>query len=256
MREMLRTEDVMLEVKDLEVSYGIVPAIRNISFKVNRGEIFTILGANGAGKTTTLGSISGLVPPKGGSITLIVNGERTNLSKMPAYQIARLGVAIVPEGRGILSRMTVLENLQMGGLFARRDRKTIQSDIDLYMEKFPILKDRARQSAGNLSGGESQILAIVRGLMMKPRLLLLDEPSLGLAPLITAEIFKMIQDIRDEELLTIVLVEQNARKALEISDRGCLLETGSIVLQGTSEELTKDDAVVQAYLSSQGATKR
>lgn len=232
----------MLSVKDLEVYYGSIHAIKGISFEVNEGEIVTLIGANGAGKTTTLHSISGLVKPKNGEITFC----GSNLRSTDAYKIIKLGLAQVPEGRRIFAKMTVQENLEMGA-YIRNDGEKIQKDYEHVFERLPRLKERRRQVAGTLSGGEQQMLAIGRALMCNPKMLLLDEPSMGLSPLLVNEIFSIIRDV-NKSGVTVLLVEQNAKKALEIANRAYVLETGSIAMQGDADELASNEKVREAYL--------
>jgi len=230
----------VLKVEDLHVYYEAIHALKGISFSVNRGEIVTLLGANGAGKTTTLKTISGLLRPRRGTIDF----EGLPLTSLSPHEIVRLGVAQVPEGRKIFPRLTVLENLRTGA-YARRG--SISEELDFVFGLFPRLKERRRQTAGTLSGGEQQMLAIGRGLMARPKLLLLDEPSMGLAPILVEQIFATIRKI-NEEGLTILLVEQNAAMALNVSRRGYVLETGAVILEGEAGELARDDLVRQAYL--------
>lgn len=232
----------MLEVKNLEVYYGSIHAIKNISFEVNEGEIITLIGANGAGKTTTLHSISGLIKPKSGEITFCGN----NLLTTDAYKIPKLGLAQVPEGRRVFSKMTVLENLEMGA-YIRSDKQNLNKDFDMIFERLPRLKERRKQPAGTLSGGEQQMLAIGRALMSKPKMLLLDEPSMGLAPILVQEIFNIINDV-NKDGVTILLVEQNAKMALNVADRAYVLETGSIAMSGNADDLANDPEVNKAYL--------
>lgn len=238
----MKGENVMLAVKDLEVYYGSIHAIKKISFDVREGEIVTLIGANGAGKTTTLHTISGLVKARSGEINFCGN----NLRSMEAHKIIRLGLAQVPEGRRIFASMTVQENLEMGA-YIRRDRDQIQQDYERVFERLPRLKERRRQIAGTLSGGEQQMLAIGRALMSNPKMLLLDEPSMGLSPLLVSEIFKIIRDV-NESGMTVLLVEQNAKQALEIADRAYVLETGTISMSGDASELAADEKVRAAYL--------
>lgn len=233
---------VMLSVKDLEVYYGSIHAIKNISFEVAEGEIVTLIGANGAGKTTTLHSISGLVKPKSGEITFC----GANLRTTDAHKIIKLGLAQVPEGRRIFSKMTVQENLEMGA-YIRSDAQNIQKDYEKIFERLPRLKERRKQLAGTLSGGEQQMLAIGRALMCNPKMLLLDEPSMGLSPLLVNEIFSIIRDV-NQSGVTVLLVEQNAKKALEIANRAYVLETGAIAMEGDADELANDEKVRSAYL--------
>lgn len=238
----MKGENVMLAVKDLEVYYGSIHAIKKISFEVREGEIVTLIGANGAGKTTTLHAISGLVKARSGEINFCGN----NLRSMEAHKLIRLGLAQVPEGRRIFASMTVQENLEMGA-YIRRDREQIQQDYERVFERLPRLKERRRQIAGTLSGGEQQMLAIGRALMSNPKMLLLDEPSMGLSPLLVSEIFKIIRDV-NESGMTVLLVEQNAKQALEIADRAYVLETGTISMSGDASELAADEKVRAAYL--------
>ena len=233
----------LLEVVDLEVRYGGIRAIKGISFHVGEGEIVALLGANGAGKTTTQKTISGMLRPSAGRITFL--GQR--IDGVPAHELIRLGICHAPEGRHVFPRMTVAENLDMG---AFRFKKIDQADLDRVLELFPRLQERYRQVAGTLSGGEQQMLAIGRALMGKPRLLLLDEPSMGLAPMVVAQIFDIVREI-NESGVTVLLVEQNAAQALALADRGYVLETGELVLHGTGSELLADDRVRAAYLGEE-----
>lgn len=232
----------MLKVKDLNVYYGAIHALKGLSFEVNKGEIVTLIGANGAGKTTTLHTVSGLLAPKEGSITLLDQ----DITGIKAHRILGLGMAQVPEGRRIFARMTVQENLEMGA-FLRTNKGEIDADFDSVFEKFPRLKERRKQIAGTMSGGEQQMLAMGRALMSRPDLLLLDEPSMGLAPILVQEIFRTIQEV-NEAGTTVLLVEQNAHMALSIADRAYVLETGKIVLEGDAKELLNHDDVRKAYL--------
>ena len=234
----------MLKIEDLEVSYGAVQALRGISMEVNDGEIVSLIGANGAGKTTTLHAITGLVPIKSGSV--IYDGY--DLRKTDPSRIVTMGLAHVPEGRQVFTRMTVAENLAMGAYF-RKDKKAIADDLERVYARFPRLKERAKQLAGTLSGGEQQMLAVGRALMSRPKLLMMDEPSLGLAPLVVRDIFSIIQEI-NKQGVTILLIEQNANMALKIADIGYVLETGRITLTGSGEELLTNDAVRAAYLGA------
>jgi len=233
----------MLEVLDLEVRYGAIRAIKGITFHVGEGEIVALLGANGAGKTTTQKTISGMLRPSAGRINFL--GQR--IDGVPAHELIRLGICHVPEGRHVFPRMTVAENLEMG---AFRFKKIDQADLDRVLELFPRLQERYRQISGTLSGGEQQMLAIGRALMGKPRLLLLDEPSMGLAPMVVAQIFTIVREINASGV-TVLLVEQNAAQALALADRGYVLETGELVLQGTGAELLADDRVRAAYLGEE-----
>ena len=232
----------MLILKSVHTYYGNIHALKGVSLHVNRGEIATLLGANGAGKTTVLKTISGLSPARRGAIVF----EGQDIVRMPAEQIVRCGISHVPEGRKVFATLSVRDNLQMGG-FIRRDREEIQRDMARFREKFAILADRWHQIAGTLSGGEQQVLAITRALMARPRLLILDEPSMGLSPLLVKETFKIIKKLRDEGT-TILLIEQNARAALHIADRGYVLETGKIILQGKCQMLLEHEEVKRAYL--------
>jgi branched-chain amino acid transport system ATP-binding protein len=233
----------VLEVEDIHVFYGSIEALKGISLTVNEGEIVTLIGSNGAGKSTTLRAISGLNQPKTGKIKF----RGREIHELLGYQVAELGIAQAPEGRRIFSRMTVLENLEMGA-FTRNDRQ-IRDDIDRVYELFPRLKEREKQKGGTMSGGEQQMLAIGRALMANPKLLLLDEPSLGLAPVIVDKIYEIIREI-NQRGVTILLVEQNANYALDVSHRGYVLETGSVALSNDSEALRNDEAVQRAYLGT------
>ena len=233
---------MMLKVKNLNVYYGVIKALKDISFEVNEGEIVTLIGANGAGKTTTLHSISGLIPIESGEIEFL--GHK--LQTFSPHKIVGLGLIQVPEGRRIFSNLTVRENLEMGA-FIRKDREQIKKDYEMVYTRFPRLKERLRQMAGTLSGGEQQMLAIARALMSKPKLLLLDEPSMGLAPLLVKEIFSIIQEI-NQAGTTVLLVEQNAHLALSVADRAYVLETGRIVAQGSAKALASSEDVRKAYL--------
>ncbi len=232
----------LLAVEGIETYYGSIPALKGVSFEVPDGAIVTLLGANGAGKSTTLKSISGLVPPARGTVTF--TGRR--IDQLPSEQIVRLGISHVPEGRELFPELTVLENLKMGA-YTRTDKRAIQQTLERVQAHFPILAERKAQLAGALSGGEQQMLAIGRALMAEPRLMLLDEPSLGLAPMLVEEIFRIIREIH-ESGTTVLLVEQNANKALSIADYGYVLETGTISLQGDSKQLLRDDHVRRSYL--------
>jgi branched-chain amino acid transport system ATP-binding protein len=238
--------DVLLDVADLQVRYGAITAIKGISFQVREGEIVALLGANGAGKTTTQKTVSGMLRPAAGSITFA--GER--IDGVPPHLLINRGICHVPEGRHVFPRMTVEENLEMGAFrFRTLDRDVLAQVLDL----FPRLKERYGQQAGTLSGGEQQMLAIGRALMGKPRLLLLDEPSMGLAPLIVEQIFQIVRGINTEGV-SVLLVEQNARQALSLADRGYVLETGEIVLAGSGRELLADDRIRAAYLGEELAS--
>lgn len=232
----------LLEVKDLEVYYGVINALKGISFEVNEGEIVTLIGANGAGKTTTMQSVIGLIPARHGSV--IYDGH--DITKMPCHKIVHLGMSQVPEGRRIFQELTVYENLMMGA-YSQGKNNDFKEDIEKIYDRFPRLKERRNQIAGTLSGGEQQMLAMGRALMSHPKLLMLDEPSMGLSPLLVDQVFEIIKDI-NKDGTTILLVEQNAGKSLAISDRAYVLETGSIVLSGTGKELSESEEVKKAYL--------
>ena len=232
----------MLEIKDLYVNYGMIAALKGISFEVNEGEVIALIGANGAGKTTTLHTITGLLHAKSGSITF--NG--VELTKTPAHKIVEMGIAHVPEGRRIFQNLTVLDNLKLGA-FTRKDKENISKDIEMVYERFPRLAERKTQIAGTLSGGEQQMLAMGRALMSKPKIIVMDEPSMGLSPIFVSNILDIIQTIR-ESGTTVLLVEQNAKKALSIADRAYVLETGKISLSGAASDLINDDSVKKAYL--------
>ena len=231
----------MLEIKNLTVHYGVIEAVHDVSFGVNKGEIVSLIGANGAGKTTILRTISGLLRPSHGEILF----KNQTINKTPPQKIVASGLSQVPEGRHVFSGLTVQENLEMGA-FLRKDGE-VKKDYEQVFEKFPLLKERRNQDAATLSGGEQQMLAMGRALMSKPELLLLDEPSMGLAPIFIKEIFSIIEEI-NQQGTTILLIEQNAKMALSIADRGYVLETGSVVLSGTGEELLASDEVKKAYL--------
>jgi len=233
----------MLEVKNIQTYYGNIQAIKGISLEISEGEIITLIGANGAGKTTTLMSISGIVPPRSGEILFL--GKP--LQKLSPNQIVALGISQVPEGRRIFPYLTVMENLDMGA-FLRNDTSEIHKDVEYIFDLFPILAERRHQSGGTLSGGEQQMLAVARALMARPRLLLLDEPSLGLAPLIVKQIFRIIRKINQENKTTIFLVEQNANLALQVAHRGYVMENGRITLSDTSQNLLANENVKKAYL--------
>ena len=232
----------MLRVTDLQVGYGAIRALKGVSLEVNEGEVVALIGANGAGKTTLLRTVSGLLKPSAGDVAF----EGRSIRGLAEDKIVRLGILQVQEGRGILTRMTVQENLEMGA-YGRSDKAGIRKDMELVFEKFPVLLERRRQFGATLSGGEQQMLAIGRALMARPKLLMLDEPSLGLAPMLVNEIFHTIRDFKREGR-TILLVEQNARKALQCADRGYVLETGTMVLTGSGEALLKSEEVQAAYL--------
>lgn len=232
----------MLEIKELNVYYGVIHALKGISLTVNEGEIVTLIGANGAGKTTTLRTISGLNKAASGQILL----EGKDITNISAPKRVEMKLSQVPEGRRIFPAMTIVENLEMGA-YLRKDKTEIKKDMEHVYELFPILGNRKKQAAGTLSGGEQQMLAMGRALMSRPKILLLDEPSMGLAPLLVKEIFDIIKNINDEGT-TILLIEQNAKMALSIADRAYVIETGSIVMSGTGEELSKSDEIRKAYL--------
>lgn len=232
----------MLEVKNLSVHYGMIQAVRNVNFKVNEGEIVSLIGANGAGKSTILKTLSGLIHPSEGEILYL--GE--NIASTSAKKIVEKGLVQVPEGRHVFPGLTVKENLELGA-FLRKDKEEIQKDMEAVFERFPILKERKDQDAQTLSGGEQQMLAMGLALMRRPKLLFLDEPSMGLAPIFIREIFKIIQEIQKTGT-TVLLIEQNAKMALSISNRAYVLETGSVVLSGTGQELLESDEIQKAYL--------
>ena len=232
----------LLTIENLEVFYGVINAIKGISFEVNEGEIIALIGANGAGKTTILNTITGLVPAKSGSIKF----EDKDLLKTPAHKIVSMGIAHVPEGRRIFQQLTVFENLKLGA-YTRKDKKEIADTLEMVYERFPRLKERRTQIAGTLSGGEQQMLAMGRALMSHPKIILMDEPSMGLSPLYVTEIFDIIRSV-NESGTTVLLVEQNAKKALSIANRAYVLETGKIVLSGNAHELMNNDSVKKAYL--------
>ena len=232
----------MLTVNNLAVHYGVIEAIREVSFEVKEGEIVSLIGANGAGKSTILKAVSGLIRPSQGEIVY----EGTPITTATPKQIVEKGISQVPEGRHIFSGMTVLENLEMGA-FLRKDKNEVEKDLQLVFDRFPILKERKNQDAATLSGGEQQMVAMGRALMSRPRLLLLDEPSMGLAPILIKEIFHIIEEI-NRTGTTVLLIEQNAKMALKITNRGYVLETGNVVQTGTGEELLESDIIQKAYL--------
>lgn len=232
----------MLKIEDLHVYYGMIHAIKGLSFEVNEGEVITLIGANGAGKTTTLHTITGLLKPQRGKIVF----EGKDLVKTPAHKIVEMGMAHVPEGRRIFQNLTVFQNLKLGA-YTRKNKAEIEETIEQVYKRFPRLKERTNQIAGTLSGGEQQMLAMGRALMSKPRIILMDEPSMGLSPLLVTEIFDIIKSISASGT-TVLLVEQNAKKALSIADRAYVLETGRIVLEGKASELMNDPSVKKAYL--------
>ena len=232
----------MLTVENLNVYYGMIHALKDVSFHVDEGEIVALIGANGAGKTTTLQTVSGMLQAKSGS----VHFENQDITKMPSHRIVQLGISHVPEGRRMFANLTVYENLRIGA-YTRKDKKEIEESLARVYERFPRLKERTRQLAGTLSGGEQQMLAMGRALMSNPRLLLLDEPSMGLSHLLVSEIFDIIESI-SKQGVTILLVEQNAKKALSIADRGYVLETGSIVMEDSAQALLNNEDIKKAYL--------
>ena len=232
----------MLEVKDLQVSYGMIQAIKGISFEVNQGEVIALIGANGAGKTTILHTVTGLLAPKAGSIMF----EGQDITKVPAHKIVSMGMAHVPEGRRVFAQLSVYDNLKMGA-YTRKDKNEIEESLEMVYKRFPRLEERKNQMAGTLSGGEQQMLAMGRALMSKPKIILMDEPSMGLSPIFVNEIFNIIQEVSAIGT-TVLLVEQNAKKALSIADRAYVLETGNIALEGDAKILMNDDSIKKAYL--------
>ena len=232
----------MLEVKELQVYYGVIQALKDVSFEVNQGEVIALIGANGAGKTTTLHTVTGLLPSKHGSIVF----EGVDITKMPAHKIVEMGIAHVPEGRRVFSQLSVYENLIMGA-YTRKDKKEIADNLEMVYNRFPRLKERKTQRAGTLSGGEQQMLAMGRALMSNPKMIVMDEPSMGLSPIFVNEIFDIIEKVSASGT-TVLLVEQNAKKALSIADRAYVLETGKIVLSGDANVLMNDDSIKKAYL--------
>lgn len=232
----------LLEVRDLVVNYGLIKAIKGVSFDVNEGEIVALIGANGAGKTTIMHSVCNLIPKAGGSVTF--NGD--DITSTPAHKLVPMGIAQVPEGRRIFQELTVAENLKMGA-YTRKNKRENEETLEKMYERFPILKERSKQVAGTLSGGEQQMLAMSRALMSHPKLLLLDEPSMGLSPLYVNTIFDMIKKV-NEEGTTVLLVEQNAKKALNIAHHAYVLETGKMITSGTGAELLENDSIKKAYL--------
>lgn len=232
----------MLEIRDLEVYYGVIQAIKGISFDVNEGEVIALIGANGAGKTTTLHTITGLLPAKAGSITF----EGQDITKIPGYKIVSEGMAHVPEGRRVFAQLSVLQNLRMGA-YTRKDKNEIKETLKIVYKRFPRLEERQNQMAGTLSGGEQQMLAMGRALMSHPKIILMDEPSMGLSPIFVNEIFDIIKKVSSGGT-TVLLVEQNAKKALSIADRAYVLETGKIVLEGRASDLLNDNSIKKAYL--------
>lgn len=232
----------MLEVKDLEVYYGMIQAIKGISFHVDKGEVIALIGANGAGKTTTLHTVTGLLSPKSGHVIF----EGKDITKVPAHKIVSMGMAHVPEGRRVFAELSVYENLKMGA-YTRKDKNEIEESLKNVYKRFPRLEERKNQMAGTLSGGEQQMLAMGRALMSKPKIILMDEPSMGLSPIMVNEIFDIIRSV-SEGGTTVLLVEQNAKKALSIADRAYVLETGKIALEGKAKDLLEDDSIKKAYL--------
>ena len=232
----------MLEIKDLKVSYGMIQAIKGISFEVNKGEVIALIGANGAGKTTILHTITGLLNADSGSVTY----EGKDITRMSGHKIVSMGIAHVPEGRRVFANMTVLQNLKLGA-YTRKDKAEIAETLEMVYTRFPRLKERKNQLAGTLSGGEQQMLAMGRALMSHPQIILMDEPSMGLSPIFVNEIFDIIEEV-SKSGTTVLLVEQNAKKALSIADRAYVLETGNIVLDGKASELLDNDSIKKAYL--------
>ena len=232
----------MLEIKDLKVSYGMIQAIKGISFEVNKGEVIALIGANGAGKTTILHTITGLLNADSGSVTY----EGKDITRMPGHKIVSMGIAHVPEGRRVFANMTVLQNLKLGA-YTRKDKAEIAETLEMVYTRFPRLKERKNQLAGTLSGGEQQMLAMGRALMSHPQIILMDEPSMGLSPIFVNEIFDIIEEV-SKSGTTVLLVEQKAKKALSIADRAYVLETGNIVLDGKASELLDNDSIKKAYL--------
>ena len=232
----------MLEIKDLEVFYGMIQAIKGVSFEVNEGEVIALIGANGAGKTTILHTITGLLDARCGSVIF----DGTDITKVPADRIVSMGMAHVPEGRRVFANLSVYQNLKMGA-YTRKDKQEIEDTLNMVYDRFPRLKERQNQMAGTLSGGEQQMLAMGRALMSRPRIILMDEPSMGLSPIFVNEIFDIIKEVSASGT-TVLLVEQNAKKALSISDRAYVLETGKIVLDGKADDLLNNDSIKKAYL--------
>ena len=232
----------MLEVKDLEVYYGVIQAIKGISFHVDKGEVIALIGANGAGKTTTLHTVTGLISPKNGHVLF----EGKDITKVPAHKIVSMGMAHVPEGRRVFAELSAYENLKMGA-YTRKDKNEIEESLKNVYKRFPRLEEGKNQMAGTLSGGAHQMLAMGRALMSRPKIILMDEPSMGLSPIMVNEIFDIIRSV-SESGTTVLLVEQNAKKALSIADRAYVLETGKIVLEGKAKDLLEDDSIKKAYL--------
>lgn len=232
----------LLKVENLQVNYGVIPALKGISFTVNQGEVVALIGANGAGKTTTLHTVTGLVEKKGGTVTF----DGKDITNVPAHKLVKLGIAHVPEGRRVFPELTVYQNLLLGA-YTRKDSKEKQDTLEEIYERFPRLKERLNQLAGTLSGGEQQMLAMGRALMSKPKMILMDEPSMGLSPIFVNEIFDIIESV-SKAGTTVLLVEQNANKALAIADRAYVLETGAITMEGKASDLLNDDRIRKAYL--------
>lgn len=232
----------MLEIKDLEVYYGMIQAIKGVSFEVNEGEVIALIGANGAGKTTILQTITGMIPAKRGSILF----DGVDITKIPGHKIVPMGMAHVPEGRRVFSQLSVLDNLKLGA-YSRKDKNEVEKTLEMVYQRFPRLAERKKQLAGTLSGGEQQMLAMGRALMSRPRIILMDEPSMGLSPIFVAEIFDIVREI-SKSGTTVLIVEQNAKKALSIANRAYVLETGNIVLDGDADVLMNDASVKKAYL--------
>lgn len=232
----------LLKVENLQVNYGVIPALKGISFTVNQGEVVALIGANGAGKTTTLHTVTGLVEKKGGTVTF----DGKDITNVPAHKLVKLGIAHVPEGRRVFPELTVYQNLLLGA-YTRKDSKEKQDTLEEIYERFPRLKERLNQFAGTLSGGEQQMLAMGRALMSKPKMILMDEPSMGLSPIFVNEIFDIIESV-SKAGTTVLLVEQNANKALAIADRAYVLETGAITMEGKASDLLNDDRIRKAYL--------
>lgn len=232
----------MLEIKNIQVYYGMIQAIKDVSFEVNEGEVIALIGANGAGKTTILHTITGLLAPKSGAVVF----EGKDITKVPGHKIVSMGMAHVPEGRRVFANLTVLQNLKLGA-YTRKDKQEIAETLEMIYKHFPRLEERKNQVAGTLSGGEQQMLAMGRALMSHPKIILMDEPSMGLSPIFVNEIFDIIKEV-SKSGTTVLLVEQNAKKALSIADRAYVLETGKIVLEGNADNLMNDDSVKKAYL--------
>lgn len=232
----------MLEIHDLEVYYGLIQAIKGVSFRVEEGEVIALIGANGAGKTTILHAITGLLSPKAGSVMF----EGKDITKVPGHKIVSMGMAHIPEGRRVFANLSVYQNLKMGA-YTRKDKQEIEETLKMVYKRFPRLEERKNQMAGTLSGGEQQMLAMGRALMSKPKIILMDEPSMGLSPIYVNEIFDIIQEV-SKSGTTVLLVEQNAKKALSIADRAYVLETGNIVTEGKASDLLEDDTIKKAYL--------